>query len=144
MALQAQRADIGQVAFAATLRNGRDVVCIPQAGSPQILQAQIAKHAYSSRCREPLNAAPFRHRVHSTGCADPFVAFKHLVAEVSRIGAQPPFVNAPIRAKGPPTGWHLEAAPSAQDPTLRPARQFRWLRATATHRAILTQRPRID
>jgi hypothetical protein len=113
MAFQAQRPDIGEIAFAATFRNRRDVVGIPQAGSPQILQAQVAKHAYSSRRPEPLDAMPLCHRVHSAGGADPFVAFKHLVPEVSRIGAQPPFVNAPIGAEGPPPGWNLQAAPSA-------------------------------
>jgi hypothetical protein len=144
MALQAQRPDIGEIAFASTLGNRSDMVGIPQAGSPQALQAQVAKHAYSSRRPEPLDAMPLCHRVQSARGADTFVAFKHLVPQVSRIGAQPPFVNAPIGAEGPPPDWNLQAAPSAQDSAPKPARQFRPLRAATAHRAILTQRPRID
>ena len=144
MTLQAQRPEIGEIAFAATLRNWRDVVGIPQAGSPQILQAEIAKHAYSSRCPKPLDPAPFSDGVHSADGANTFVAFKHLLPEVPRIGAQPPFVNAPIGAEGSPPRWNLQAAPSAQDSTPRPARQLRLFRAATAHRAILTQRPRID
>ena len=125
MAFQAQRPDIGEIALAATLGNRRDVVGIPQAGSPQILQAQVAQHADSLRCPEPLDAAPLGDGVHSAGGADPFIAFKYLVPEVSRIGTQAPLVNAPIRAEGPPPDWNLQAAPSAQDSPPRPARQFR-------------------
>jgi hypothetical protein len=43
VALEAERADIRQIAFAAALGYRRDVVGIPQACAPQILESPIAK-----------------------------------------------------------------------------------------------------
>jgi hypothetical protein len=136
MALQAQSPNIGQIALAATLCYRSNVVGIPKARSPQILEAPVAKHAHPSRRPEPLDATPLGNRIQSTGGADSFVALENLAPEVSRISAQTPFVNAPIRAEGPSPDGNLQVAPAAQDSATSSERQACSLRAPATHRAI--------
>src|ERR1700676_3427040 len=144
MAPQAQRPNIRQIALAPTLRHRRNMVGIPQARSPQILQAPVAKHAYPPPRRQSLDAPPFRHRIQVTRGAHPLVAFEYLVSEISRVGPQAPFVDTPVRAEGPSPRRYFQAAPTAQDPAARTARQFRSLRAPAAHCTILAQRPRIQ
>ena len=144
MAPQAQRPNIRQIALAATLRHRRDVVGIPQARAPQILQAPVAKHAYTPPWRESLDAPPFRDRIQVTGGAHPLVAIEYLVSQISRVGAQAPFVDTPVRAEGPSPRRYFQAAPTAQGSAARTARQFRSLRAPAAHCTILAPRPRIQ
>jgi hypothetical protein len=110
VAPQTERPHIAQIAFPAALRYRQDMIGIPQmpASSPVFFKLPPGG---------PIELAfVFAQRlgIDSTERADAAITGKDLLSQVSRIGAQLPFVNAGRAAKREAALANFAAAPPAQ------------------------------
>ena len=74
------------------------------------------------------------HAVDSALCADAPVTLEYALAKMSWIGAQSPFLYAPVRTKSQPATRHFQAAPAAETAAIRPFGQALAGNASARHR----------
>ncbi len=97
MALEAKRAHVGQIALAASLGYGDDVVRIPERFSAAHAPCS---HRFCARGAAQLFHAPqFCDAIDSALGADAAIALKDSIAQMAGITAQLPFLDAPIRAE---------------------------------------------
>src|ERR1700722_11215368 len=61
------------------------------------------------------------------------VPLQHLLTKITRVAAEAPFVDAPIRTEGEPPRWDFEAAPTAERPAVVPFRQSGAIGDAARH-----------
>ena len=94
MAVQAERAQVGEVALSASLCNWQDVVRVPQAFASQAPQAPDTQQLLKSRGSGAAKQAVRRKRVYRAAGADATVALQYGSAKIGRAGAQPPLVHA--------------------------------------------------
>jgi len=107
MAFQAERTQIVDVALAAAFDHGNDVIGVPQALSRPGFQAPIGKRPLAAFPGQAAHAVELGDAVDAAEGAYAPVAFEHMLAQVTRIGAKFPFVYAEIRAKGSAPGGHF-------------------------------------
>ncbi len=116
MALQAKRADVCQIALAAAFHHGNDVIGIPKtfprvrgAQSPieQGFQPGSAAQALQLPLGMPGNRCRNRRRCRGRA--------PDLFAKIARIGAQTPFLHAPVRAETSCGLWELPGCTSGTD-----------------------------
>lgn len=119
------------------------MIGVPEARPPKALHAPIAQQARPPGRRRPLDASPFGDRIQTARCANPLIAFEHLISQVTGVRAEAPFADTPIGAEGPASGRNLELTPAAERPAVCATRQFRGVGTAALHRAILAQGPRV-
>lgn len=121
VAPQAERAHVRQVALAATLGDGDDVIGIPEALAAW-RNVALAAHRL---LHGPALVADAPHQgdgVEAAEGADTAIAGENLVAQVAGIGAQLPLVDAVIAAERPPPLGYLGVAPAAETATVGTAR----------------------
>src|ERR1700736_5193495 len=117
MASQAQRAHIGEIALAAALGYGHDMVGVPKvtAAAPVLLELPargVIELAFVFAQRLGIEAALRAHAA---------IASEDLIAEISRIGAKPPLAHAGVAAKSEAAARNFSAAPPAgAAPSLHP------------------------
>ena len=133
MTEQAKSAEISKVAFSPTFHNRQNVI-----GIPQRLAGEPLKPPFSQKPQPvgPARAAQLRvgkTSVDSADCADAPVPLQNLLAKVARVGAEAPFVNAPIRAERETPRRDFETAPAAEGPAAGPFRQSGAVGETARH-----------
>ena len=133
MAPQTQRANILQVALPATLGHRHNVIRIPQASprpSPQSPVLQQFRSPRSSRMPQ----LPFRRRrIYPAASANSPIPFEHLISNIARLCPQLPLVHAIRRAERVPPRRHLQRAPAADPPSIRPERPSFPIDPTALH-----------
>ena len=133
MTAKAESAYVFEIAFPAALGHREDVVRIPQASAGEAFQSPMREQhaaACAARSFEFIVCGP---RIDQATCANALIALRYLFAQISGIGAQAPFVYAPVRAKSPPARWHFERAPSAECAAVRAFRQHGAVRGAAGH-----------
>jgi hypothetical protein len=115
VALEAQSPDVFKITFAAAFDYRNDMVGIPQTFSTGGSKAEppFQPSLQASRSSQSLQMFPGRQAIDATLRAHASVAFHYFFADVSRIGAQPPFLHAPVGAERQPTLRHLQTAPAA-------------------------------
>ncbi len=116
---EAQRPDIGQVAFSATLHNGPDMIGIPEAASAR-MNVQPTAQLGSPFSWQPLKSAIEFDSVQSASRTNAPVPVPYLFPQVPWICPQPPLVNAEIVAKRTAPLRHFRATPSADAPAVCP------------------------
>lgn len=116
VALQAERPHIGKIAFAATLHNGHDVVCIPQALAAA--HVPLRERRETGRSAKTFDAAQFRDTVQAANGADAPVALQHSFAQVAWIAAQLPLLNTPGGTEARAPGRDLKITPAAKSTTV--------------------------
>jgi len=114
MTFQAERAHICQIAFAATLSHGNDVIGIPQTAAPAFLQLPFFQKLPAHPVVEFAKFFPKPFRVSAAHGAQASIARINLLAQIAGIRAQFPFVHAVCGAEGSAAARHLDGAPSAQ------------------------------
>ena len=119
MTHQAQSPQVLEVALAPALDDGHDVIRIPEAPSVEPLEPPPRQKPFPVRPSGPFQIEVRDASVRVAKRANPPVPGEYMVAEISRIGAQPPFMHAPVRTKGEAAGGHLEIAPAAQGPAVQ-------------------------
>lgn len=119
MALEAQGADIGQIAFPAAFDDRKDVIGIPQASAEAAAEAPVEEGLMTRETTQPHDTPPFSHAVHAADGADAPVAIENLLPEIARIGPEPPFLDTVIGAERAPAFGNLKTAPAAEAPAIR-------------------------
>jgi hypothetical protein len=123
MAQQAKRPDVIEVALAAALHNGNDVVRLPKTAT-----AGDTLHPVEPQAGFACGAAGALQR--SIGCqgVDPAygtasaIARKDLIAQITGVGAETPLVHAVVAAEGATApGDDLKLAPPAKWQAIRSA-----------------------
>ncbi len=135
VATQAQRADVQKVALAAALHHRHNVVGVPQALAQLRFQTPVRHQLQPALASGPPQPPQFKQRIRTAAGAHALVPHKNLVAQVCRLGPQPPLVHAVRRAEREAPRRHLQRAPAAQAAPVRPARHLRPLHAATLHHA---------
>jgi hypothetical protein len=109
MALQAEGAHVGQVALSAAFDDWDDVVGVPQvaAGAPVLFELTarlVVELALVFAKGLGVDAARGAH---------PFVSSENLFAEISRVGAELPLVDARGATKRPAAAGNCDSTPAA-------------------------------
>ena len=111
MALEAEGAHVGEVAFPAALGDGDDVI-----GVPEGFTASEAPYGCGFEAGCATEAAKMRVFGDAIGAAhgtDAFIAFEDAFPEVARVAAETPFFDAKSRTKCLAPGRHLQFTPTA-------------------------------
>lgn len=140
VAFQTERADVREIAFSAALNHGHDVIRIPKTTTNPALDVPVEKLAVACRPAQAHDGAPFGKTVDPAGGANPFVPIQYLLAQVTGIGPQFPFLDAKVGAEGEPAFRNLETAPAAQEAPVGPFRNCVALSPAAGHDACGTHR----
>jgi len=116
MAEETKRAEIVEIALAATLGYRTNVISIPQTAPGRdglhAIESQASGTGSTSR---PLECVVGCDGIDRAYGADAAVAGKHLIPEVAWVGAQTPLVDAVVAAEGTPAlGEDLKLAPAAE------------------------------
>ena len=125
MAQKAEGADVVQIALAATLGYGQDVVGVPEAASAgdglHAVEVETGGTGWASGAPESSVGC---NGIDVAGGAAATVADKDLIAEIARVGAETPLVNAVVAAEGAAAfGQNLKLAPAAQRQTVGACRK---------------------
>jgi len=115
MTLQAESPNVRQAALASSLHYGEDVIRIPKMPACAPLSLE-----FTAGCPVEFTfvfAEGFR--VEAALCAYAAVTHEYLLPQISRIGAQPPFVDAFLGAEREAAFRHLGPAPAAQVTAMR-------------------------
>ena len=125
MTEKAERTDVIQIALAAALGHGQDVVCVPQAAAAgDGLHAVEAKSSGTRWASGSLESSVGGDAVDMADGAAATIASKDLIAEIAGIGAETPLVHAIVAAEGAAAfGKNLKLAPAAERQTVGPLRK---------------------
>ena len=99
MAFQAQSADVRQIALASAFNYRHDVIGIPQAFAPFGCDAPLRESFEARRASKPLQVLKSRKAIRATRRAHAPIALEHLLAQITGIGSETPFLHAPIGTK---------------------------------------------
>ena len=125
MTEKAERTDVLQIALAAALGYGQDVVRIPQAAAAgdglHPIEAETGGARWASGS---LESSVGGDAVDMADGAAATIASENLVAEIAGIGAETPLVDAVVTAEGATAfGKNLKLAPAAERQTVGPLRK---------------------
>ena len=116
MAEEAEGAEVVEVALTSTFGDGEDVVGVPEAASAgDGLHAVEAEACGPGGASSELEGGVGGDGIDATDGAVAAVAGEDLVAEVARVGAEAPLMDAVVTAEGAAAfGEDLEIAPAAE------------------------------
>jgi len=114
MALQAQRADVFQIALAAAFHHRNDMVGIPEAFSRSGPQPPIEESFQARGAAQSFELAFGVHAIDAAAGANAAIPYQYFRAKIAWIGAQAPFLHAPGRAKSDASLGNFQAAPAAK------------------------------
>src|ERR1700678_2795239 len=118
MALQAQSANVLEIALASAFHHRNNMIGVPEGFSGA--SASPGAKSPSQKSFQPRGAAktfqfPFcMQAVDSTSGANCAITLENLFAKIARIAPQAPFFHAPIRTEGHAALGNLEVAPAAE------------------------------
>jgi len=121
VAEETERTDVVQIALAAALGYGQDVVRVPEAAAAgdgfHAIKTETGGSGWASGA---LESSVGGDGVDMAGGAKATVAGEDLVAEIPGVGAETPLVDAVVAAKRAATlGENLKLAPAAERQTIR-------------------------
>jgi hypothetical protein len=120
MADQAQGSDIRQIAFAASLCHGHNVIGIPKCPSANPLQPPTGEQVLPVRPARALEVEISGAAIDPANRAHALIAGQYLLAQIARVRAKTPFMHTPIRAKCEPARRDLKVAPAAESAAVLP------------------------
>ena len=112
MALEAKSAHVGEVALAAAFGNGDDVVGIPQSFAAAEIPGGEGTGA--SGTAEAFDVMKLGGAIETADGAEAAIALEDAFAQVAGVGAELPFLDAPLGAEGEAAGRDFELAPAAE------------------------------
>jgi hypothetical protein len=112
MALEAESAHVGEIAFAAAFGDGYDVVGIPEGLAA--FEAPGGDGLETGGAFETADVGVFGDAICSTQRADAFIAFEDARAQMAWIRAETPFLDTEVGTEGMAAGGHFEAAPTTK------------------------------
>ena len=120
MAAQAKSAHIRQIALAAAFGDRHDVIGIPHRFAAAFLQIPFFEEVAAGRVVELAHVTAQRGSVHAALGADALIALEHFFAQIARVGAKLPFVNAGVGAESSAAFAYFAAAPAAERTAVSP------------------------
>ena len=114
MAGEAESANVFQIALSSALAHRKNVIRIPKAPPVHRPNTPIFQHDFSIGAACALQAAEGLYRVDMAERTAPSVPREDLLAKISWVGPQAPFVDTPVRTERSPSALHLQAAPAAK------------------------------
>jgi hypothetical protein len=114
MTLEAKRADVREVAFAATFGYRNDVVGIPQAFAKAGTDAPFGARTGTGNSAHSFEMMPCGDAIDTADGANTAIALQDFLAEMTGVGAELPFLDAPIRAKREAAFGYFQIAVAAQ------------------------------
>lgn len=124
MTPQAKCPDILEITLAAALCHRHDVVRIPQASAHAALQPPVRHQCGPAGATRTPQPPQLNRSIDPAIRTHASVAQKHLFAQIPRLRAQLPLMNAVFRAEGKPPRRHFERAPPAQATAIRAPRNL--------------------
>lgn len=112
VALEAESAHVGEIAFAATFGYGDDVIGVPEGFSAAEIPSRIG---FDSRnASQFFHAAQFGDAIETADSADAAVPLEDALAEMTGVTAQLPLFDAPFGTEGEAPGRNFQIAPAAE------------------------------
>ena len=142
MALQAERAHVREIAFAAAFGNGYDVVGIPKGLAA--FQTPSRDGLPTRGAFEAADVSVFGDAIGSTQRANSLVAFEDAVAQVARIATKTPFFDTEGGTESLPAGGHFQLTPTAETTSVGTLRDSVFRRPAAGHGAFVAHKNRIE
>ena len=109
VAAQAEGAEVREIAFAAALDDGDDVVSLPEGAAGVSDEIPVVEQALARGAAGAFQDALSDERVYTAAFANAAIAFEDLVAEVAGVRAEAPLLHAIIRAESTATFSHWSA-----------------------------------
>ena len=141
MAAKAQGLNVFKITLASPLDHRHDVIGLPNALSYPRFQSPVEHQPYTVVAAGTLQLAQRPERVYKTTGTDAAVPKEDLFAEVGRLRAKFPFMDAVGRAKGEATGWHFERAPTAETAAVRTSGDRAAIDPSPFHHPEITHSP---
>ena len=141
MAAKAQGLNVFKITLTSPLDHRHDVIGLPNALSYPRFQSPVEHQPYTVVAAGTLQLAQRLEGVYKTTGTDASVPKEDLLAEVGRLRAKFPFMDAVGRAKGEATGWHFEGAPTAETAAVRTSGDRAPIDPSPFHRPEITHTP---
>jgi len=121
MAFQAEGPDVFQIAFSAAFDYRYDMVGVPQTFSAGRSETEppFQPSLQTGSATQSLHMAPGRQAIDAAVSADTVIACHYFFADISWVGTQAPFLNAPGRAESDAALRYFQIAPPAQIAAVR-------------------------
>jgi hypothetical protein len=133
MTQQTESAEISKVAFSPSFHNRQNVIGVPQRLAREPLKPPFGEKPQPVGPARAPQLRVGRTSVDSADCAHSPVPLQNLLAKVARVGAEAPFVNAPLRAERETPRRDFETTPAAERPAAGPFRQSGAIGEAARH-----------
>jgi hypothetical protein len=134
--LQAQRADVFEIALAASFHHRNDMVGVPQAFSRSGPETPIEQGFQARAAAQSFELALGIQAIDAAGGANPSVAYQYFFTKIARISTQTPFLHAPSRAKRDTALGNLQVAPAAEMAAVGPFGKVLAVGPAAGHAAL--------
>ncbi len=131
MTPKAESPQVREIAFASALSHRNNMVGLPQRLAST--QLPIGKCFSLGQTAESFQVSHGRQAIETALRTDAGVALQDAPAQVAGIGAYPPLLYTPLRAKSKPSGRNLQIAPAAQRSPVFAFSQIRTSRTSARH-----------
>src|SRR5580692_386775 len=138
MALQAQSADILEVAFTPAFHHRNNVIGVPKRHSGTGAEAPVEQSLQPCGAAQAFQLPPREQAIHTATGADASIALQYFFAKVARVAAQPPFFHAPSRTKRRPALGNLQIAPAAEIAAIEALGEGLPIGPTARHGSFCT------
>lgn len=137
MTFQAESAHVPEVALASAFSDGDEVVGVPEGFAETFAKVPFDQEFVAGAGVELEEMAAEFNGVDTALGADAFVALEYLLAEVGRIGAEAPLVDAGVGAEGASPGGDFDATAAAQRPAVGSFGKFAAVDASAGLGALM-------
>jgi hypothetical protein len=138
MALQAQSADVLEVAFTSALHYGNNVIGIPKRLSGTGAEAPVEQSLQPCGAAQAFQLPPGEQAIDAATGTDAAIALQYFFAKVARVAAQTPFFHAPSRTKRRTALGNLQIAPAAEIAAIRAFGEGLPIGPTAGHGSFCT------
>jgi len=138
MALQAQGADVFEIAFAAAFHYWNNMIGVPKGLSGACAQPPIEKGFQLRRAAQTFQLPLCLQTIDAANGADAAIALQYFFANVPRVTAQSPLFDAPSRTKRHPALGDFQIAPAAQILSIRSLREGSLVDPAALHGSLHT------
>jgi hypothetical protein len=131
---KAQGSEVLQIAFTTALDHRDDMIRVPQGFPADPLETPPREQLLPMAPASPFQIEICAAAIDPAKGANAFIAREYLLTQISRIRSQPPFMDAPVRAKSESPWGDFKITPAAQGTASLPSRQLGSIGKPAGHR----------
>lgn len=135
---EAEGADILEIALATAFNHGNDVIGVPEAAAAACADSPVLQQLLTTGTAGAAKLLKGSDGIDGADRAATVVAQEDLLAQIRRLGAQLPLVDAVRRAEGEAAARHLKGTPAAEAATIGATGDRSAIDPSAAHRAHRT------